>query len=257
MAVLDAVAQILDQLHELSGKPVLVQADPSLKTLSTIRIARGAAPAHVVLYNPSSSSFADYLIAYQCGMALRVFQLPEGDRFDLTSSYRGRRDSEKLVNENLQQSNLPINKTGRLDLRNQMLSGLLIQLRSVPIGLRVEDWVSSTYPALKEQQEASIRRQLTDNLEALRPEIKRFAPELIHRANISMNAAFAAFWTRMWGDAAPLAPYKATGHSVTGEELLGDFDRLSEEASNDRTLMQMWAARLGITSWLEFVPGPK
>jgi len=255
--LLDFVPKIMDQLHELSGKPVLVQADPTLKTLSTIRIARGPAPVHVVLYNPASASFADYLIAYQCGFAIRIFQLPESDRFDLTSSYRGQRDSEKLVNEKAQQSDLPLNKAGRLGLRDQMLNGLLIQLRSVPIGLRIDHWIASTYPALKDQQAISIRRQLNDNLESLRPEIKRFAPEQIHRANVSMNAAFAAFWSRLWGEAMLNAPYKATGHFGTGEELLADLDRLPQEAGSDRALMETWAERLGIRSWLEFVPGPK
>jgi hypothetical protein len=40
------------RVEEVSGLPVLVREDPSLKTLATVRMARGNAQAHIITYNP-------------------------------------------------------------------------------------------------------------------------------------------------------------------------------------------------------------
>lgn len=52
-----AAAQKL--VEAASGKPVLIQADPDLKLIAKIVIARGDAPAHVVTYNPQYGETVD------------------------------------------------------------------------------------------------------------------------------------------------------------------------------------------------------
>jgi hypothetical protein len=83
MGLRDVTRAILAQVESTSGYPVLVTEDRSLRTLASVRMARGKATAHVVTYNPTASSQPDYLIAYQCGFILRFFAVPVSERRDL------------------------------------------------------------------------------------------------------------------------------------------------------------------------------
>ena len=52
----------------------------------------------------------------------------------------------------------------------------LIQLRSFPVGLRVEPWLRETYPELIDGQVECIHWQLQENVRALSPEGGRSPP---------------------------------------------------------------------------------
>ncbi len=67
MSLRETIHQILDLVERTSGYPVLVIEDRSLKTLATVRMARGDAPAHTISYNLAPDAQPDYFIAYQCG----------------------------------------------------------------------------------------------------------------------------------------------------------------------------------------------
>jgi hypothetical protein len=51
----------MQQVGDVTGLPVLVNPDPSLKLIATSKIARGSAPAHLISYNPAISASADYV----------------------------------------------------------------------------------------------------------------------------------------------------------------------------------------------------
>lgn len=144
-----AAAQAL--VEAASGKPVLVRADTDLKLIAKIVIARGDAPAHVVTFNPKYGEAVDYHILYQCGHALRVYLTPPTERFEVASTETGRREAAALVEGHLRQggTNLPDHVRGQLC--NQLYDGLILQLRSIPVGFRVDAWVRDTFPAMIEQ----------------------------------------------------------------------------------------------------------
>jgi len=83
----------------------------------------------------------------------------------------------------------------------------MTQLRSMPIGLRVDTWILRHYPELSNLQRSATLRQLRDNLAVLGPDIRKIAPARVYKASMAMNAAFALFWGREWGDPALLLPY--------------------------------------------------
>lgn len=254
MALDQTTQDVISLVEEASGRPVIVQSDPSLRLLASVKIAKGPSPAHVISYNPSVGANADYVICFQCGFILRVFQTPEPERFDLASTWRGRNDAEKLVANQFREAGRAMTAGGLSQIRDQMLNGLILQLRSMPIGLRVDAWLTEHYPALKDQQRAIIGRQLTENMAALSPEVKRMTPAKIFEANAGMNAAFAAFWSRCWQDMLFLQPYKATAHADLGERLLKSWDEVPADAVHDRRLIEVWAEQVGLSSWFEFVP---
>jgi hypothetical protein len=68
-----------------------------------------------------------------------------------------------------------------------------------------------------------------------------------------MNAAFAVFWARTWGDPAHTSPYKAAGMLERGEQVLALHDRVPADPAHDRELLETWGDFLGLTGWFEFV----
>jgi hypothetical protein len=72
MSLSDITRAVTEKVEAVSGYPVVVQPDPLLKTLATVRMARGGVPFHTVLFNSSSGIGHDYLVCFQCGFSLRV-----------------------------------------------------------------------------------------------------------------------------------------------------------------------------------------
>jgi hypothetical protein len=68
---LPSANQALAELEETTGKPVLIVEAPELNVLATIRRAGPQDSSHVLRIKGGSSRVADYLIVFQCRMALR------------------------------------------------------------------------------------------------------------------------------------------------------------------------------------------
>jgi len=254
MAALQEITEsVLRQVEQVTGVPVIVNSDPALPLLASMKMARGTAPAHVISYNPRTTN-VDYAVCYQCGFILRVAATPKDQRFDVAGTYRGRKDTEKAVTEHFQQTGRSIPKERREQFRDQIYDGLIRQLRSVPVGLRVDAWLGQEYPGLIDQQRAMISRQLQDNNVVLGPDIRAATPAKVYTANVTMNAAFAAYWSRKWSDPAFVTPYTVSGFSSAGQELLRIFDETPDAPTQDRELIRAWGQHLGLNGWFEFVP---
>lgn len=248
------VDEVCRTLEATSGKPVILQPDPDLKLIARITIARGAAPGHVLTYNPKYGEATDYHIVFQCGLALRTYETPSSDRFDVASTEAGRREAGELVADHLRRSGINLPGPALDQFKAQLYDGIILQLRSVPVGLRVDHWVRETYPTLDAQQRSSAVRQLAENQGALAPQMKAIAPDKIYRANLGMNAALALFWGRTLGDVTAAAPYKIAGFLDLGEELLRAADATPPDPSADRSLIERWGGLLGLTGWFALIP---
>jgi len=246
---------ILDLVERVSGHPVLVSEDPSLRTFASVRMARGDAPAHTIQYNPASGAAVDYLIAYQCGFILRLFTVPPAERWDFAPSAQGREIVDRLLrgaDGPARKLNLPPQAVERL--RDQLFDGLMLQLRSVPVGLRVDTWILREYPDLAPVQKTAALRQLQDNQATLGPDVRQIAPTEIYNASVSINAAFAAFWSGTFGDPALDLPYKAAGFQKSGLALVSFLDEIPDEPASDRSLIEAWGGALNVSSWYQWVP---
>jgi hypothetical protein len=197
----------------------------------------------------------DYLIFYQCGFILRLFEIPESERVDLAGTADARQTVYRLLTApDGPGKKLKFPPETLSTLRDQLFDGLMRQLRSIPIGFRVDSWIMREYPELGQLQRDMIMRQLQDNLSSLGPEAKKIAPKKIYQANATINAAFAAFWAKQLSDPTLAVPYKAAGLVKAGEELLGLLDEISDAPAADRDLVDAWASRLGLTDWYKWVP---
>jgi hypothetical protein len=247
MPLLPATLRIIAQVETLSNRPVHISEDATLDTLAKITIARGDAPFHLLRYKPTGSMPPDYFIAYQCGFVVRLYQAPPEKRFDVGSNEEGkRRMTEALSDEKFPRE--------MRDMCDFLLTGLITQLRSYPIGLRVDHWLLESYPELRDLQKRGTQVQLEQNIEAIKMAKKGLFPPKLVKANLTMNAAFALYWSRAWNDASLALPYKAAGFIDQGSKLLAVWDRVSQDAACDMDLIDEWAFNLGLKGWYARVP---
>jgi hypothetical protein len=255
MTLRDVTRTVIKRVEDASGCPVVVSEDTSLKTLAASRIARGANKIHSISFNPSAVGEPDYLICFQCGFILRLFSIAAADRFDFASTVEGRQFVYQLLTApDGPGTKLKLPPESIATLRDQLFDGLMTQLRSIPIGFRVDSWIMREYPELSELQHKAAMQQLQENLQVLSPEIKKIAATKVLNANLTMNAAFAEFWARHLADPRLSLPYKAAGFAKAGEELLRALDEVPDDASADCQLIDLWSKQLGLTGWYQWRP---
>jgi hypothetical protein len=244
---------IEEKLAAASGKPVLVHRDPNFAGHASIAIAMDDAPAHLLRYKPEFESELPYLSAFQCGMALRSIQAKTVHRFDLASSPAMGQEVKQLIEEHLRKLGSDVPTSMVPQLCQQLGHGLGLQLRSMPIAIRVDQWLYRDYPALADLQRKSIERQLQEAMHALGPSIRAFAPQRIIDANVGMSCAFAKFWAATWNEPQVALPFTSAGYGRIGDELLGLVQSLDPSPDGDRELVNQWAIRLGLADWFQTI----
>ena len=245
-----AVQKVLEKVEAATGYAVTVQDDQSLGVLATVKAAHSGMPFTLIRVRPDTADIREYTVCYQCGFVLRQAMLTAGQRWEIAVSPKGRLELDRIVRKSAAGK---LGQTARSAFVENMLGGLIVQLRSVPIGLRIDQWIQSEFPALVDQQRESTERQLEANVGVLSPNIRRMAPEPIYQASASMNAAVAVYWAALWGDNTKLTPYKVSGFSDAGNALIHRLHDASVDPESDRSLIESWAAQLGISGWCEFI----
>jgi hypothetical protein len=241
MTLHPATQQMIQKVEELSGLPVHVAAEPGIRLRATIVQARGNAPAHLLRFKPGAPNL-DYLVASQLGFLCRALSLPSADRWDMAATTAEQDTGIRLMGLGVFND----------DFARSMIGQIITQVRSYSIGLRVDTWMRTALPDLREQQEAEIRSQLAENERALAPETRSKFPKGIVDANSSMNAAFARFWAGVLGEPRFTIPHTALGYAEIAGRLLAVLDEVPEEASGDRTLVARWGELLGLTETFHF-----
>jgi hypothetical protein len=241
MTPAEAQQRALNQLEKLSGKPVVLQEDARLPNLARIQIATVARPAHVLSYNPKAACELPYLVCFQCELAKRTVLAAPDEKFNVASTDATYRQVEKLVRD---QKAVPDKMVATY---SQMITdGLGTQLRSMPIGIRVDRALYRDHPELRDLQRAAAERSMKENVGVLHPSIRAQAPDLFIRATAGMNAAFASAWSTLWNEDAHSVPYRLAGFLEQGEELLAALDATPDSPTHDRELVSKWANLLKI-----------
>jgi hypothetical protein len=254
MTLSETTRAVLRLVETRSGIPVHVETDSNLpgSTLAKVVMARGALTLHQVSYRPGGASPPDYLICQQAGFILRLFATPPEKRFDFAASSDAYGAVERLVKGHPVARSIPPQALPQLC--QMLLDGVLSHLRSIPLGMRVDCWLASEFPALAELQKASILRQLQDSVATLAPQHRQVTPQRIYDATEAISAAFAAFWASRLNQPQLALPFKAAGYLQAGKELLAIWESTPEPPENDRVIVDSWAEKLDIAGWLQWVP---
>jgi hypothetical protein len=241
--------QALNELEELSGKPVVLQEDARLPNLARIQIASATRPVHVLSYSAKATPELPYLICFQCGMAKRAVLTAPDERFNVASTDLTYKEVERLVRN---QKAIP---DKMIATYSQLITdGLGTQLRSMPIGIRVDRNLYRDHPELRDMQRASAERSMKDNVGCLHPSIRAQAPDLFIQATAGMNSAFSLTWCRLWREDSHIVPYTLAGFLEQGEQLLDALDAIPDSPTHDRELVLKWATLLKIDHLFQVGP---
>jgi hypothetical protein len=239
---------ILKRVEDLSGRSIQFMRDESLQLLSTLQIARNGAEFHVLRYQPSDKPL-DYLVAYQAGFALRMFENPPEKRFDFVSTDAAVTGSSELI------------KAGQV-LSEQDMADLpkfaefvahwaLMNLRSLPIGMRIDQWIATDYPELKDLQLENHHVQQQMNIRAL---TYRQGKLTLPVTLMGTLAAFALFTDKLAGQVRYAIPFSAAGVIDDGKRLLELLDSVPKDSTHDLELVEKWAEDSGMSQWFKWNP---
>ena len=242
---------LLELVQTASGFPAVVTANRQLPTTAALRMARGSARVHSIEYNPDLINEPDYYVVVQCGQILRFFGPPAAERKDLAGSARGLAAVRELVKREVVQRRSGITAEIGDAFATRLYNGLLLQLRSMPVELRVEGWISETYPEFESVQRLAVLRQLEENTLIFSPSVQ--APSHVLKATASMSAAVAQYWAGALLQADLVRPYARAGFAEEGASLLAIWRQAPPEPIYDRTIIDGWAHELGIGDWYEWI----
>lgn len=246
LKLLPETTMLVSQLEKLSGRSVQFMRVESLPVLATIKIARNGASYHILQYRPSNRP-VDYFISQQVGVVIRMFEQPPEQRYDFASDGSGEKQLESIIKA-----------SGSLSAKDKELLPLfvksvhqwaLMQIRSIPIGMRVDAWLFETFPNMRESIKEGIAEQQQMNAEILGQRLGGLIPPT---NQLAPAAAYALFSDRLLGTNFSI-PFRAAGALRDGEELLDIFDELQSTSSYDTQLVNAWAAQLGMNSWYQWV----
>lgn len=255
MGLTPSVAKVLKLVEETTGLPVHVEEDSRLpqNILAKVTMARGNIPFHQVAYKSKATEAPDYLIIYQCGFILRRYAVSSGERVDFVGTETGQRIIQQWVETNPKKPNASTDDSA--GLIGFLHSGLLSQLRSIPVGLRVDEWILKEFPEVYPLQQQAVSRQLNDNAAVFRPDVQRMMPDQALRLNGAMSSAFALFWSERLKQEPIVIPYQASGYLAKGQELYELSNSIPHAPSHDDELVDAWANHLGMRSWYQWKGG--
>ncbi len=244
---LPSANQALADLEQATGKPVQIVEDPHMGVLATIRCAGATEGSHVLRIKGGENRAADYLIAFECRMALRD---GPGQRVVLRDNPEKRAE----VISACEQLHRQLPEAKARELGSFIYGGLLLQLRSMGPGMLVDRWIRQHCPDLQEAQEQAISTEITNNLAALQPSTRANYPAPLYGASIAMNGAYAICGGDLLGKPYLAVPYVSQGYGEVGRRLislaLGDGDPANEPT--DRQIIDSWAQELGVSGWYEW-----
>ena len=221
--------------------PVDVRGDQSLKTLAKISPARGQAAFHSLIYRPNAVGL-NYVIAFQLGFLVRNFRCPEEKRYQVVAE-----DGHfKQAMKDFDLERFPPT------VAKQLFDSLIVQLRSMSVGDRVDQWIIDEFPEFIPEQEASVKGQLKENQKTLAPEIQKAFPGKILKANLAMSAAYARVWSGRLNDARYGLAYKAAGHGEIADKLVKCWSRIPASPESDKDLIESWAKELALDPYFVF-----
>ncbi len=220
---------LIDEAEIRSGNPVHVIVDRDLAVSATIRMARHGVRQHIVQVKPSKAS--DYFIANQILFMLRMVELPENQRFDFSPNDAGATAMAEIVRSAPMAEDV-VGPDGT-SISDGLAKWALMQVRSIPIGMRVDQKIFRDMPSLRASLETGIGEQNRDNLSA------------IQRAQGLVPLPEQHFWP---------AAAEAMGFNDGGRELLRLYDEVPGDPSHDKQLVDAWAGRLGLSAWYHWIP---
>jgi len=239
---------ILQRVEAQTGKGIEFMADDKMQILATLQIARNGADFHILRYKPSQQPL-DYFIAFSAGFVLRLFENEPDKRFDFASQAQAEKGAEQLI-----ATGQALSEQDRMALpqfSSFMAQWALMNLRSLPVGMRIDQWIAKDFPELKELQRSGLAIQQQQNMAALTYQLGKLTVPVVLMGKI---AAYALFVDRLLGTDRYAIPFQAAGALDHGRELLRIWDETPSDSGHDCELVDRWANACGMSNWYQWIP---
>ena len=197
----------LKEVESSTGFKVLVEEQGSglqVPLLAKVQVARRGMPFHRVVYHPSAGGMADYLVCYHCAFILRLHSLPAAERFNLADNPVAEEECLKWTRAH--EGSDPSDAERQTEVAGFLRTALMTMVRSVPVGIWVDQDLRARFPDLRAAQEQAIRRQVDTQAQVVSPRVREDVPAPALRANCAINAAFA----KVWPVPQPGRPYRSS-----------------------------------------------
>ena len=252
MELRERTQKLIAETEQATGFQIAVTEDSTLSLMSGVLMAAWDRPGHLIRIHPKAARARDYYVVYYGRMIQRFFENPPDKRFSFGVGEKGRYHFQKMIQQ------MPfakrLSETAILPICHELITGFMTHLRSIPLGLRLDNWIFNEWPELIEMQRFAIQPQLQENTRTTGEDFRTVCPPPVFDATMSINAAFAQFWAEKWNQPELALPYKASGHQKAGEKLLGVLHDTPDSGTTDRTLIDSWGAELNVSNWYVWVP---
>ncbi len=209
--------RLIDLVEQQTAYRVAIDVISGIQEHAQMSSASPGAPTHVIRVNAERRQFADYIVAMQCGMLLILWS--DHTRVPGMAFETARCDDQarKWAQTEPTASLAP-------DIADRMskfyVDGLLRQLSSMPLEIRVARFLFEACPNLREAQTELTNAHLRQLSVVFAPRIRDQVPVDVFKLNVGMNAALALNWARLSGNRVALLPYESTGYLTAAQTLL-------------------------------------
>jgi hypothetical protein len=254
LELIGAVEDILRQVEERTGKEIEFVEKNDLPMSAELRTAAKDETMHRLFHRPAYDEQINYVIANQCGHILRLFGVPEEQRFMPVANYRTMMSYVMEMGDEFQRLVKVFGPEKIKRMVRLWYEGVVFQLTKMPPDIMIDKWLYDEYPELRPIQLPSLIRQRQEAVQSLVQDTRKFTPDKIYRVSSIMNYAFFKVledhFRLDW-----VAPWHSTIFIFDGSALakVTKNDYVNNHAG-DRAMIDAWAERLGLTTWFEWKP---
>lgn len=240
---------ILNLVSDITHKPFEFIHKPDLPTMAIVKMARASMPAHIIYYRTSGGGIMDHLIAHECGHIYRMWSVPSEYRKVPAASEENRQLAMKQIEGDLVRLAKVIPPDQIKMYFGIWFDGIIKQVTSMPVDMRIEKWIYEKYPELRKVQIVSLDKQIRENTQSLSKKVIEFTPKKIYDANNYMNYSFARYMESLTGKKYT-APYRSTPYIGLGGKL-AELVLNSEDNGyrQDIEIINQWTDMLGLQGW--------
>lgn len=240
-------AVLVHRALQTSGYPLMIAERQVVEFDSEISFAHGRRPFHELVYAAQYRGHAVHFITNAALKIVRFYTDPPERRFLPCSASTGTLPPAEHQELEKKWPQLPPEQMAAA--AEFIYRGLVRQVTSMPLDLRVERELHQVLPEHRPLQQAYLRQQVQDFEPCFLSEMAEAVPELVHTASTAMNVAFAEEVAELAG--VPIGRRCQTSPCrPLGEKLLAILREVHEPGSlGDRVVTDRWASELGVRDW--------
>jgi hypothetical protein len=246
---IDPVAQeIVNDTEKKTGKSFVFVERKDLTTSASIKITRKVMPNHILFFKRENYHIMSHLIAHECGHIQRMITASDELKVVPVLTAENRRNAITKIMKG-EEKLLELYKGDSIKIINMMIDGIIKQMTSQPVDVRIERWLYNSYPDLRMTQNESVIRDIKIALKGLSDRIRNSFPKLAFELSNIMNYAHIKSIDDLFGTrySKQFEGFNGLDKGEKMYELLLSEDR---GYSGDIEIINKWAKIAGIDGWI-------